>query len=290
MHRRHFLTALPLLAMNLSQLHAQATSYAKTAPMPVLFIGHGSPMNALEDNPFTRTLRQLGTELRQHQKPNAILVVSAHWLTRGTFVTTNQRPRTIHDFGGFPQALFDMQYPAPGSPALAQSILEHVHDVHGTADWGLDHGTWTVLHHLYPEANIPVVQLSLDYSKPLAWHFDFARQLQFLRERGVLIIGSGNLVHNLRLSMPKLMAGDDSPYAWATEFDEWIKVKLQNGDYRALTDYTATGSAGPLAVPTPDHYLPALYPLGLAGKNEPIRQLFEEVNYGGLSMRTFMVG
>jgi 4,5-DOPA dioxygenase extradiol len=290
MQRRHFLTALPLLAMTLSDLHSQATSFAKTPRMPVLFIGHGSPMNALEDNPFTRTLRRMGTELRQHQKPNAILVVSAHWLTRGTFVTNNQRPPTIHDFGGFPQALFDMQYPAPGSPALAASILEHVHEVHESADWGLDHGTWTVLHHLYPAADIPVVQLSIDYTKPLSWHFDFARQLHFLRERGVLIVGSGNIVHNLRESMPKLMAGDNTPYAWATEFDEWVKAKLLHGDYRALTNYEAAGTAGRLAVPSPDHYLPTLYTLGLAGQQEPVKTLFEEVAYGGLSMRTFMVG
>ncbi|GAA4362410.1 4,5-DOPA dioxygenase extradiol [Hymenobacter saemangeumensis] len=295
MQRRQFLksvAALPFAAtaMNLSQLHTTAASFPKTAPMPVLFIGHGSPMNALEDNAFTRRLRQLGQQLREGPRPNTILVVSAHWQTRGTFVTGNQRPATIHDFGGFPQALFDMQYPAPGSPTLAQSIVEHVEEVHSTNDWGLDHGTWTVLHHLYPQADVPVLQLSLDYTKPLDWHFDFARQLQFLRERGVLIVGSGNIVHNLRESMPRFMNSDPRPHAWATEFDHWFKSQVEGGDYRALVRYEQAGASGRLAVPTLDHYLPTLYTLGLAGRQEPVQHLFEEVSYGGISMRTFMVG
>nr|WP_262896002.1 4,5-DOPA dioxygenase extradiol [Hymenobacter rubidus] len=258
--------------------------------MPVLFVGHGSPMNALEDNAFTRRLRQVGEDLRRNRPPQAIVVVSAHWLTRGTFATLNERPKTIHDFGGFPQALFDMQYPAPGAPALVRDLMAQVPDVHGTDEWGLDHGTWTVLHHLFPAADVPVFQLSMDATKPLDWHFDFAKQLQFLRERGVLLVGSGNVVHNLRQSMPKLMAGDSQPYDWAIEFDEWFKGHLLSGNYRALTNYTAAGSSGPLAVPTLDHYLPTLYTVGLAGKNEPVQQLFEEVSFGGLGMRTFMVG
>jgi 4,5-DOPA dioxygenase extradiol len=295
MERRHFLKALGVLplattAMNLQTLHATASTFAKTAPMPVLFVGHGSPMNAIEDNPFTRKLRQVGEELRQRQPPKAILVVSAHWLTRGTFATLNERPKTIHDFGGFPQALFDMQYPAPGAPAVVRALIAQVPDVHGTDEWGLDHGTWTVLHHLFPKADVPVFQLSIDATKPLDWHFDFAKQLQFLRERGVLIVGSGNVVHNLRQSMPKFMTGDATPYDWAIEFDGWFKNHLDSGNYRALTDYTKAGSSGPLAVPSLDHYLPTLYTVGLAGKNEPIRQLFEEVSFGGMSMRTFMVG
>ena len=284
--------ACPLAAfvMSLQTLHATAAAFARTAPMPVLFVGHGSPMNALEDNAFTRRLRRVGEDLRRRQPPAAILVVSAHWLTRGTFATLNERPRTIHDFGGFPQALFDMQYPAPGAPALVHELLAQVPDVHGTHEWGLDHGTWTVLHHLFPAADVPVFQLSLDATKPLEWHFDFARQLRFLRERGVLIVGSGNVVHNLRQSMPKLMAGDATPYDWAVEFVEWFKSHLVSGNYRALADYTKAGASGPLAVPTLDHYLPTLYTLGLAGPHEPVQQLFEEVSFGGLGMRTFMVG
>jgi 4,5-DOPA dioxygenase extradiol len=258
--------------------------------MPVLFVGHGSPMNALEENPFTRRLRQVGQQLRERQRPQAILVVSAHWLTRGTFATLNERPPTIHDFGGFPEELHRMQYPAPGAPALVRELMAQVPDVHGSDDWGLDHGTWTVLHHLFPAADIPVFQLSLDATKPLAWHFDFARQLRFLRERGVLIVGSGNVVHNLRLSMPRFMQQDARPHDWAVEFDDWFKTRLDAGDYRSLVNYAQAGASGPLAVPTVDHYLPTLYTLGLAGAAEPVTQLFEEVSYGGMSMRTFMVG
>lgn len=292
MQRRQLLKSLvstPLLLpiMKLKSLFTAAARYPLTPPMPVLFIGHGSPMNGLADNAFTRSLHQLGARLTP---PTAIVVISAHWQTAGTQVTTNQRPPTVHDFGGFPQALFDMQYPAPGAPDLAQAIIDHVHDVHGAADWGLDHGTWTVLHHLYPQADIPVLQLSLDYTKPLAWHFDFARQLRFLRERGVLLIGSGNVVHNTRLSVPKLRAGDASPFAWATEFDEWVKHKLDQRDFRGLVAYQRAGASGLLAVPTPDHYLPLLYSAGLALPEEEITYPHEEVSFGGLSMRTVQVG
>jgi 4,5-DOPA dioxygenase extradiol len=291
MHRRRLLLkalAAPLLAiaMNLKYLVA-AASYPVTPLMPMLFVGHGSPINGLADNDFTRSLHQLGARLTL---PKAIVVISAHWQTSGTRVTTNQRPPTVHDFGGFPQALFDMQYPAPGAPDLAQAIIDHVHEVHGAADWGLDHGTWTVLHHLYPQADIPVLQLSLDYTKPLAWHFEFARQLRFLRERGVLLIGSGNIVHNTRLSVPKLRAGDTSPFVWATEFDEWVKDKLDQRDFQALVAYERAGTSGLLAVPTLDHYLPLLYVAGLAQPGEEIAYPHEEVSFGGLSMRTVQVG
>lgn len=292
MQRRSVLKALalaPLLppALNLQKLFAAAAGSPRTKLMPVLFVGHGSPMNAIEDNAFTRSLHQLRARLTP---PKAIVVISAHWQTKGTFVTNNQRPPTIHDFEGFPPALERMQYPAPGKPDLAQAIVEHIHDVHGAADWGLDHGTWSILHHLYPQANIPVLQLSLDYSKPLTWHFDFARQLQFLRERGVLIIGSGNVVHNLQLSMPKLMAGDDSAFEWATQFDHWVKGRLDQRDFKGLLGYQQTGRSGALAVPTLDHYLPLLYSAGLARPSEALTHTFEGVTFGGISMRTFQVG
>jgi 4,5-DOPA dioxygenase extradiol len=292
MHRRAVLatlarTALLPAVMNLKSLVAAAAGYPLTPPMPVLFVGHGSPMNGLEDNAFTRSLHQLRARLTL---PKAIVVISAHWQTKGTQVTTNQRPPTIHDFGGFPRELYAMQYPAPGAPDLAQAIIDHVHDVHGASDWGLDHGTWTILHHLYPQADIPVLQLSLDYTKPLAWHFEFARQLRFLRERGVLLIGSGNIVHNLGLSISKLRAGDASPFTWATEFDEWVKNKLDQRDLQGLVTYQRAGASGPLAVPTLDHYLPLLYSAGLAQPDEEIAHTYEEVSFGGLSMRTFQVG
>jgi 4,5-DOPA dioxygenase extradiol len=274
----------------LRDLTAAAATFPATPALPVLFVGHGSPMNALEDNPFTRALRKLGPELRARYKPRAIVVVSAHWLTRGSFVTRQEKPETIHDFGGFPDALERMQYPAPGAPALAKELATVVPDLHDTDEWGLDHGTWTVLHHLFPDADVPVLQVSLDYSKPLAWHFDFAHQLRFLRERGVLIVGSGNVVHNLRASMPSFMKNDHTPLPWAVEFDAWVGKHLASGDYRALIDYQKAGASGPLAVPSVDHYLPMLYILGLAGKHEPIRSVYEEVSFGGMSMRTFTVG
>jgi 4,5-DOPA dioxygenase extradiol len=273
--------------MNLKSLVAAAVTYPVTPAMPVLFVGHGSPVNALADNAFTRSLRQLGTRL---PLPKAIVVLSAHWLTQGTLVTTNQHPPTLHDFSGFPPALHAMEYPAPGAPALAQALIDHVQEVHGATYWGLDHGTWTVLHHLYPQAAIPVLQLSLDYTKPLTWHFDFAHQLRFLRERGVLLLGSGNIVHNTRLSVPKLRAGDARSFAWATEFDEWVKAKLDQRDYQGLVTYERAGASGRLAVPTPDHYLPLLYSAGLARPDEAVSYAHEEVAFGGLSMRTFQVG
>ena len=275
---------------SLQDLHNTARGFQTTAKMPVLFVGHGSPMNALADNAFTRTLHQLGLDIRNRQPPRAVLVVSAHWLTRGTFVAVNERPETIHDFGGFPQELFAMQYPAPGAPDVAQEVLQALPDAHPTDEWGLDHGTWTVLHHVFPEADIPVFQLSIDYHQPMTYHAELARQLQFLRRRGVLILGSGNIVHNLRQSMPKLMADDPTPYSWAAEFDEWAKRKIDQRDLLALAHYQQAGASGPLAVPTPDHYIPLLYSLALAEPDDDIRPAYEAVEYGGLSMRTFVVG
>ena len=299
MDRIDFLKTLAMLPLATCNMKLQdfpkviESSAAKAAAgkMPALFVGHGSPMNALEDNAFTRSLRKLGAEFKKEGKtPAAILVVSAHWLTRGSFVNISEKPRTIHDFGGFPQDLFDMQYPAPGSPQKAKEAALLSHLLHETNEWGLDHGAWTVLVHLFPEADIPVFQLSIDFYQPMQYHLDLAKELRSLREKGVLVIGSGNIVHNLRMSMPKLQMSDTSPYDWATEFDTWVGKKITDGDYAALTDYEQIGPAGKLAVPTTDHYIPMLYTLGLADGKEEIRQVYESVEYGGLSMRTFQVG
>lgn len=296
MNRKDFLKTmamLPLATCNMKlqdfpRLVGQAPNSEK---MPVIFVGHGSPMNALEDNPFTQSLRALGAEFKKEGKiPSAILVVSAHWLTRGSFVNVSEKPKTIHDFGGFPQELFDMQYPAPGSPTKAKEAALLSHLLHETNEWGLDHGAWAILVHLFPEANIPVFQMSIDFYQPMQYHLDLAAQLRSLREKGVLVIGSGNIVHNLRMSMPKLQTGDAAPYDWATEFDNWVKGKIASGDYAALANYEQIGPAGKLAVPTTDHYIPMLYTLGLADGKEEIRQVYESVEYGGLSMRTFQVG
>lgn len=296
MDRKSFLKSLALLPLATCNMKLQDfPKLVETAPntttMPALFVGHGSPMNAIEDNAFTRSLRKLGAEFQKEgKKPSAILVVSAHWLTRGSFVNISPKPKTIHDFGGFPQELFDMQYAAPGSPEKAKETAMLSHLLHETEEWGLDHGTWSILVHLFPEANIPVFQLSIDYYQPLQYHLDLAKELRAMRDKGVLIIGSGNIVHNLRMSIPKLQTSNNAPYDWAIEFDQWVGEKIATGDYAALTNYEQIGTAGKLAVPTTDHYIPMLYTLGIADKKEAVQQVYEEVSYGGISMRTFQVG
>jgi 4,5-DOPA dioxygenase extradiol len=299
MNRIDFLKSLAMLPLATCNMKLQdfpkmiepAIGATKAGRMPALFVGHGSPMNALEDNEFTRSLKTLGAEFKKEGKtPSAILVVSAHWLTRGSFVNVSEKQKTIHDFGGFPQALFDMEYPAPGSPATAKEAALLSHLLHETNEWGLDHGAWTILHHLFPAADIPVFQVSIDYYQPMQYHLDLAKELHALREKGVLIIGSGNIVHNLRMSIPKLQTGDNKPYDWAVEFDTWVAGKIASGDYGALANYEQIGTAGKLAVPTTDHYIPMLYTLGLADGREEIRQVYESVEYGGMSMRTFQVG
>lgn len=299
MKRNDFLKSMALLPLVTCNMKLQdfpkildaSNTKSPGGKMPALFVGHGSPMNALEDNEFTRKLKALGAEFKKEGKtPTAILVVSAHWLTRGSFVNVSEKQKTIHDFGGFPQALFDMEYPAKGAPATAKETALLSHLLHETNEWGLDHGAWTILVHLFPEANIPVFQMSIDYYQPMQYHLDLATQLRSLREKGVLVIGSGNIVHNLRMSIPKLQMGDNAPYDWATEFDTWVEQKIASGDYAALANYEQIGTAGKLSVPTTDHYIPMLYTLGLADGKEEVKQVYTSVEYGGLSMRTFQVG
>jgi 4,5-DOPA dioxygenase extradiol len=255
--------------------------------MPVLFIGHGSPMNALADNDYTRSLHELRAQL---PKPRAILCVSAHWMTEGTWVTHMPRPRTIHDFFGFPKELFAIQYAAPGSAEVADLVRSVVKDPKVQPDdeiWGLDHGTWSVLRHLYPEANVPTLQLSLDMKQPGAFHLALGKALRPLRDEGVLILGSGNLVHNLRRIRWEENA---QPFDWATEFDSWCREKLLARDEAALaSDYLET-EAGRLAVPTNDHYFPALYALGAADAGEKVSFTFEGIQNGSISMRSFRFG
>lgn len=258
-----------------------------TEKMPVLFIGHGSPMNAIDTNEFTRTLTTLGKNL---PKPKAILVVSAHWMTEGSWVTEMATPKTIHDFHGFPQALFDIRYPAPGSPETAKLIQEMTSQpkIHGDHEmWGLDHGTWSVLRHMYPEANTPVLQLSLNMSQPPEYHFNLGKQLAKLRDKGVLILGSGNLVHNLRQIR---WEPDAKPYDWAVEYDEWLKNKLLGRDFHAvLNDFHST-TAGRLSVPSLDHYLPLHYILGAATDRDELKFEYEELQNGSISMRSLRLG
>ena len=257
--------------------------------MPVIFVGHGSPMNAISDNPFTRALKAWGAAL---SRPSAILSVSAHWLTPGkTLVTLNERPETIHDFGGFPRELHEMQYPAPGAPLVARQAALRVQQnpAEGTEQWGLDHGTWTVLHHMFPKADVPVFQLSIDYAKPAAFHHAVGRELSALRDQGVLIMGSGNVVHNLRATDRQAPAGPSASRPWAQSFDDAFKSALAGRDDKALMNYSALPAAE-MAVATPDHYFPVLYPLGAAGSNEAAKTVFEGFHSGTLSMRCLQFG
>jgi 4,5-DOPA dioxygenase extradiol len=255
--------------------------------MPVLFIGHGNPMNAIRDTPFTRTLKELGKRL---PRPKAVLCVSAHWMTEGTWVTHMGKPKTIHDFYGFPQELFDIKYPAPGDPATANLIIRDSADpaIHPDNEiWGLDHGSWSVLRHMYPEADIPVVQLSLDMTQPSEFHIELGEKLRHLREDGILIVGSGNIVHNLRRAS---FADDAPPFDWAIEFDVWVKHRLQDGDFRSIVRDARASAAGKLSIPTPDHWYPFLYTLGASDKSDVLRFEYEGIENSSISMRCLRLG
>lgn len=252
----------------------------------MLFIGHGSPMNAIADNEYTRTLAALGERLG---KPKAVLCVSAHWLTRGTAVTGMETPPTIHDFGGFPEALFQVRYPAPGSPEVAELARAALggNVAVDLKEWGLDHGAWSVLRHMYPDADVPVVQLGIDYGAPARRHFELGEKLRALREKDVLIVGSGNIVHNLRR-----ISFDDAaaPEPWAVEFDAWVKARLEARDYPPLLSDLSAAPSGRLGVPTPDHYDPMLYVLGASDADDRLRFEFEGIQNGSISMRSFSLG
>jgi len=274
---------------NLNEFNKQAKTFSTTEKFPVLFLGHGSPMNAIEENQFVAGFRNIAKTL---PTPNAILCVSAHWFTKGTKVTAMEIPRTIHDFGGFPQALFDVQYPAKGSPELAKISRELLLPEFVELDekWGLDHGAWSVIIHLYPKANIPVVQLSIDYTKPAQYHFGLAQKLQSLRNKGILIIGSGNIIHNLRLIDFANFEKDNYGYDWAVETREAINNYLLDGNYQPLVEYEKLGKGFQLAIPTPEHYLPLIYTLGLFQKNENLSIFNDKLLAGSLSMTSIKIG
>jgi 4,5-DOPA dioxygenase extradiol len=257
--------------------------------MPVLFIGHGSPMNGIEDNEFSRRWKEMGETI---PVPTAVIVVSAHWFTRGTKVTAMDFPKTIHDFGGFPEALYQVQYPAPGDPVLARDVAEMIHstDVELSHDWGLDHGTWTIIRHMYPDANIPVLQLSIDYTHEGKFHFELAKEMKQLRKRGVLIIGSGNMVHNLRMVDWAKLSEPGYGYDWALEMNTTFKNLIMNGLYDDLIHYDRLGTAGQLAIPTPEHYLPLLYTLGASNRKDGIEFFNDKVMGGSLTMTSVKFG
>lgn len=291
MDRKQFLIHSGVLA-GMASLHS-LKSFSDSLPateglMPALFIGHGSPMNGIEDNAFSRQWQKLGQEIPQ---PKAVLCVSAHWLTKGTAITAMPEPPTIHDFGGFPQALFDVQYPAPGDPALAEETTKMITKTAVQLDheWGLDHGTWTVVRHMYPDAKIPVLQLSIDYSKGAAYHYELAKELSALRKKGVLIIGSGNMVHNLRMvAWDKLTS--NFGFDWAIEMNETFKKHISDGNHQALIQYEKLGPAAQLAIPTPDHYWPLIYTLGLQAKNEELHFFNDTAMAGSLTMTSVRIG
>lgn len=256
-------------------------------PLPALFIGHGNPMNAVSRNDYTEAWRRIGKEL---PKPKAILAISAHWSVPFTGVTINAAPRTIHDFGGFPKELFEVQYPAPGDPNLARRVQRLLSPLEVKLDqsWGLDHGTWSVLCHVYPDADVPVVQLSIDETKPVSFHHEIGKTLVALRDEGVLILGSGNLVHNLETyawgrHMPE-------PYDWASRFEARAKALILANDSEPLIHYETLGPDAELSIPTPEHYLPLLYVLGAKRDGESVTFPIEGVDGGSISMLSVQIG
>ncbi len=277
----------------------QAFDYLSDLPfsekIPAVFVGHGDPRHALRDNSFTRTLTSMGSELRERFHPEAILVVSAHWMTTQPLVCVQRSPQVIYDFQGFPDEMYAIEYSAPGAPELANRIADAIPSVSATSEWGLDHGAWTVLKHMIPSADIPVFQLSIDIRRPMPFHFELAKQLSCLRDHGVLILGSGNIVHNLRVSIPKLFSDENSPQSlapedWAVEFDEWVKSRLIVRDFESLQNYMSQGKSAALSVPTPDHYIPMMYTLGVVSEKDTLFHDYEMVSHGAMSMRTFRFG
>ena len=255
--------------------------------LPAIFFGHGNPMNAIQTNAYTERWSEMGKTL---PRPKAILSISAHYYTSTTAVTVSTNPRTIHDFGGFPRELFEVQYPAPGDPELArrvQQLLAPV-PVHIDEHWGLDHGTWSVLCHVYPQADVPIVQLSINENEPASFHFDIGQRLAPLREEGILIVGSGNVVHNLHAYAWGRHPAE--PYDWTLRFEDRVKVLLSGGDHRSLVAYEKLGREAMLSVPTPDHYLPLLYVIGSRTRTDTVAYPVEGVDGGSISMLAVQIG
>lgn len=295
MNRKDFLQTLAPLAaapltgkaMKLNELEKMISPFNNTAKMPVLFLGHGSPMNAIEENEFVQGFRNISKEIPQ---PNAILCISAHWETRGTYVTAMEKPPTIHDFGGFPKALFEVQYPAPGSPELAKQTQSLIKKTAVGLDekWGLDHGAWSVIKHLYPKADIPVIQMSLDHYQTPQYHYELARELKSLRDKGILIVGSGNMVHNLGMVDWRKL-NDLYGYDWAIEASEKMKKFIEEGDHDSLIHYSKQGKPFQLSIPSPEHYLPLLYIMALKEKDEVTSLFNDKAVAGSLTMTSVKI-
>lgn len=269
--------------LNINELLAEK----KTERMPAIFVGHGSPMNAIENSEFSEVWKYIGKTIA---KPKAILSISAHWETKGSYVTAMDKPKTIHDFGGFPADLYRMQYPAEGSPSLASHISSIVQNqIHLDYDWGLDHGTWSILVHMFPKADIPVIQLSIDYTKSPEEHYKLGQELSQLRDEGVLIFGSGNTIHNLRAMYVE--DGDfnkELAHDWATEFNNKVKDSLLKNDYQSLINYQSFTPNWRMSVPTPDHYSPILYLLGTQREEDDIALFNDKIIAGAIGMTSFV--
>ena len=294
MQRKQFLQYLSLfpfagLAMKINEFASLSKGFTSTPTMPVLFLGHGSPMNAIEENEFVDGFRKVASQI---ERPNAILCISAHWESNGTRVTAMSQPKTIHDFGGFPKALFDVQYPAPGSPELAEELSKASLSQHIALDhsWGLDHGAWSVIKHLYPNADVPVVQLSLDVKMTAQQHYNLACELAYLRTKGVLIVGSGNMVHNLGRVAWDRLNDIGFTFDWALEASEKMKRCIVDQNHAPLIDFRKQGSAFDLAIPTPEHYLPLLYVLAMQGKTEHASLFNDKAVAGALTMTSVIIG
>jgi len=288
------LTSMAAIGVGTFGLSGLAKALDETKPtgqkLPVLFTSHGNPMDIPVPhygNPFNTYLGDLGKEIRKKYTVNAILVVSAHWLTKGTFVNISPSPKMIYDYYGFPDNYYTIKYPASGAPETAKELAKGIEEIKTTTDWGFDHGNWPMLMHLFPEANVPVFQLSINYDKPAQYHYDIAIQLKKYREQGVLIIGSGALVHNLKLAMAKMRKGDTVIYGWEAEFDQWVKNKIDDRDVKSLIDYEKY-KLGKLAAPTPDHYVPVIYSMALAENKDEIRHTFTDM-LPGFSNRSFII-
>lgn len=293
MERKEFIKSIAMGAMGITTLSAfkNFTDGLKEQDqlMPVLFVGHGSPMNGILDTEFSRRWTQMAKEIPE---PKAVLVISAHWYTHGTKITAMDFPKTIHDFGGFPQELFNVQYPAPGNAKLAMEAVGLIHSakVELDHDWGLDHGTWTIVRHMYPKANIPVLQLSIDYTKGAQFHYDLAKELFDLRKKGVLIIGSGNMVHNLGMVDWNKLNETEFGFDWAININNKFKSLISEGDHNSLINYSKLGKEALLAIPTPEHYLPLMYTLGLKGNKDGVSFFNDKAVAGSLTMTSIKLG
>lgn len=300
MDRRHFLklsalTSLGAGAMNVSEFHKLSAELPyQSKKLPVLFTSHGNPMDiplSRDERPFWKVLYNLGLDLRKHYDVKAVVVVSAHWCTKGTFVNTSVEQTQIYDYYGFPKNYYEVKYTAKGAPAVAHELKQLVPSIEETTEWGLDHGAWPMLMHLFPEGNVPVFQLSIHYHAKPEYHYELAKQLKSLREKGVLIIGSGSLIHNLQLAGKKFQSGDMSPYGWEAEYDAWLKKQIDTRNIQAFLNYETSHQLGKLASPTPDHFVPVLYSLGLMDPQDDIRYFYDGTpKIPAFSERSFIIG